>query len=122
MYPFHGTGGLTYANQDVAVNLTFDPDKKLTDLGIFVTSSRRGSRVELRMGKAILLARQLNLSPLHPFHARVQVPPRGDPSPDLPEMTLVHRGRTLARIQAKLVQPLQWNSPYLPANAEPARR
>ncbi|MBI4664701.1 MAG: DUF5107 domain-containing protein [Verrucomicrobia bacterium] len=117
MYAFHNTGGLTYANQDIALNFKSDQQKKLVDLGLFVTRARRGVLVELRQGDGVLLRRRLNLSPDRPFRARISAAKSQGSAQAVPRLILTHNRQVLANVEAKLSQPMRWDFPYLPAEA-----
>lgn len=114
MYAFHATGGLTYADKTVAVNLKFDREQNRIDLGIFSTEPRKNLSAELRQGDTVLFRRSLNVSPGRPFRTQVLAPRSEGSSHALPHLILTHRGQVLADVQAKLVEPLLWNFPYLP--------
>lgn len=113
MYAYHRTGGLTFANREVALNLRYDARRHQADVGIFATSPRRGVTLDLRLGRQTLLRRTMNLSPARPFQMRVSVP-REHSAADWPELSVVHGASTLATTRTKPVEPLQWNFPYLP--------
>lgn len=89
MYAYHRTGGLTFANREVAVNLRYDAQHHRADVGIFTTSSKRGAVLDLRLGNKTLLRRKINLSPDRPFQKRVSVP-REHPAADWPELSIAH--------------------------------
>lgn len=122
MFPFQKTGGLTFANRDVAVNFKLDHDKKYADLAVFVTSPRQGLGLELQQGEVSLLRRKLNLSPNHPYRTRIRVSSVTPLANQLPRLILKHGRETLASVPAKLAQPVQWNFPYLSAEPPPTKR
>ncbi|MCK4772951.1 MAG: DUF5107 domain-containing protein [Candidatus Latescibacteria bacterium] len=66
MYPFRGTGGLSYANAEVAVCIQLDAGNRLVRLGIDATRPLNGVQAILTSGADTLLAGTIDLVPGSP--------------------------------------------------------
>ncbi len=71
-YPFRDIGGVKNANLDAAVNL--DVKDGAAKLGFCATQSFPGATVQLKAGDKLLLEKQVDIDPGHPFTAEVALP------------------------------------------------
>jgi tetratricopeptide (TPR) repeat protein len=71
-YPFRDIDGVKNANLDAAVNL--DVKDGAAKLGFCATRSFPGATVRLKAGDKVLLEKQVDIDPGHPFTAQVPVP------------------------------------------------
>lgn len=113
MYAYHGTGGLTFADEHAAILLVQDPEQRAIDLAIHVTRPIQDATLDLRLGKARLLRRKLALSPAEPFRTRLNAD--GAALADRRALLTVKDGlRTVARVTARQKTALLWDFPHLP--------
>ena len=91
MYAFHGTGGLSYANEDVAFYVEQDQVTRQMALGISATSVFRGVHVLVLAGADTLLAETMTLAPGKPVRRTTTDPTR---AADV-RVRLDWKGRTL---------------------------
>jgi hypothetical protein len=101
-YPFHGTGGLDYANRELVLSLDHQGDS--LHLGVAATSYQPGT-VLLVWGDQELHRRQTTISPETPLLDRVSVPSGLSPDGVVSLSFVSADGETLARYETTLGSP-----------------
>lgn len=67
MYPYHNTGGLTFADKNMAVNLTGDAKSSKTILGLYSTGQFKNVECSVYSGDNLLFNGTINITPDKPF-------------------------------------------------------
>jgi len=92
MYPYYDTGGLTYANRDVALNFLKDLERGTATLGVCPSKHFDGVHCTVISGDVLLFEGMLDLAPDQPFRQTLIDPTEHEGV----EVTLLHRGEMLA--------------------------
>jgi hypothetical protein len=67
MFPYHRTGGLTYATEDVAIHLARERDRRKVTLGICPSRTMEGVRCLLEVNDKILFDGLISIAPDRPL-------------------------------------------------------
>ncbi len=111
MFPYRGSGGLTTATSDLAVNFTISRDPTASiKLAICPAREMRNVEVAIIREGETLFTRRTDLSPAitctHEFAAR---------SPGVPPELLVREGtKVILRAKAAALTPIRWGAPFMP--------
>ncbi len=122
LFPFHGTGGLTFANRQAAVCCELNPQSREISLGVFATLPLPRATVELRLARQVILSERADLSPEAPWRRTLRLPEGADASQARPVLTLRQGRRTLLTCEARPQLPVLWGGQYLPAATDNGRQ
>lgn len=119
MFPFHGIGGLTFANREVALRCELDGETRKLKLGVFAVQPLPGVTVEVSCGRQVMFSQRTDLKPGTPWEKELRVPVHLDILQSRPAVTVRQGKRTLLNCEARPVLPILWGGPYLPEVKHP---